>query len=228
MEHNKKEIEKEFSDTDLKELASQLRFPEGKKGADIGRKMDETNISMTIDTIDALNISAYDSILEIGHGNCNHLGKVLSQANNIRYSGLEISATMKREAQRVNKKHIDSNRATFYLYGGSIFPFEDHTFNQVMTVNTIYFWENPIDLLQEVFRVLKPGGFFGIGFAQKTFMKELPFVEHGFKLYDTSDVTDLMKETAFRVFDIVDKTEEVISKSGETVKRQYTVITLAK
>ncbi|NGP89776.1 class I SAM-dependent methyltransferase [Fodinibius halophilus] len=228
MSNRQENIENEFRDEDLQELASQLCSPEGEKGVEVAQKMEETNISMTLSTIDSLSISDNDTILEIGHGNCSHLDKVLNQAEDIRYHGLEISETMKREAERINRDKIDSNLASFHLYDGLNFPFEDLTFNHAMTVNTIYFWEKSVHLLNEVFRVLKPGGSCSIGFAQKSFMKQLPFAEYGFNLFNTDDVKKLVAETAFQVASVRDKTEQVTSKSGDEVEREYTVITLTK
>ena len=123
---------------------------------------------------------------------------------------------------------MDANLASFYLYNGTILPFEDLAFNHAMTVNTIYFWENPLSMLEEVYRILKNGGVFGIAFAQKSFMKQLPFVEFGFQLYNTTDVKKLVSGTVFHLSDIINKTEQVTSKSGEKVNREYTVIILAK
>ncbi|MEL7835171.1 class I SAM-dependent methyltransferase [Fodinibius sp. Rm-B-1B1-1] len=225
---SKKKIEEEFGETDLQELARQLRTPKGQEGIAMGQKMNETNIGMTLAAIDALDISNGDILLEIGHGNAGHVEKILSRAGDLRYFGLDISETMKREAQRINKKYINNQQASFHLYDGHRFPFSDVTFHKAMTVNTIYFWEKPSAILKEVYRVLQPQGYFSIGFAQKNFMKQLPFVEYGFKLYNTSEVRKLVEGKPFQISTVKDQTEEVTSKDGSLVERTFTIITLVK
>lgn len=216
----------ELSEKKVRELADQLRSPKGKSGIDVGQKMHETNINMTMAAIDALNLAEKSLILEIGHGNASHVKQVLSRAENLQYVGLDISQTMQEEAQRINAQFIDNGQASFHLYQGHKFPFPDDHFHKIMTVNTIYFWDQPVALLEEAHRVIKPGGLFSIGFAQKAFMETLPFVEYGFQLYDTRDVETLVEQSPFQIIDLKTQTETVKSKDGSQVERTYTIITL--
>ena len=89
------------TDKELQELASQLKCPNGIKGVEVADLMNETNISMTLHSIDRLNLLDNDSILELGHGNCAHLPYVLQQKKNLTYHGLEISELMYKEAKRI-------------------------------------------------------------------------------------------------------------------------------
>jgi len=85
---------KDKSKKELKELESQLNCPTGEKGKEIAKEMNNSNIDMTIASIEAIKIKDNNIILEIGHGNCGHLNEVLKQAENIHFFGLEISETM--------------------------------------------------------------------------------------------------------------------------------------
>jgi SAM-dependent methyltransferase len=60
------------------------------------------------------------------------------------------------------------------LYEGKKLPFEDETFDKIFTVNTVYFWENPVEFLNEIYRVLKDDGTFVLTFGQRDFMEKLP------------------------------------------------------
>ena len=79
---------KMITDKELQELASQLKCPNGIKGVEVADLMNETNISMTLHSIDRLNLHDNNNILELGHGNCAHLPYVLQQKNNLTYNGL--------------------------------------------------------------------------------------------------------------------------------------------
>ena len=212
-----------FTSEQLKELATQLSKPSGEQGIEVANMMHDSNLGMTISTANALNISDNDSILELGHGNGKHIAQILDQAKNTTYHGLEIAELMKQEAENQNLAN-----ASFKLYDGQNIPFEGNSFTKAMTVNTIYFWQNPVELLNEVYRVLKPNGIFCIGFAQKEFMQMLPFTQHGFNLYDDEKLKNLVEETPFKLISLTQHSEHVKSKVDELVERIYTVAKLQK
>lgn len=195
---------------------------------EIGKTMHDSNIDMTIALINTLKIKNNDVVLEIGHGNCEHLLKLLKQANHINYYGLEISETMHQEAKQINEKHQQKNNIQFDLYNGKDIPYKVDTFDKIFTVNTIYFWEHPIIFFKKIYSVLKNDGLFVVTFAQKQFMKSLPFVMNKFKLYDNNDIKSLIFTANFKLFKIVEKTKNVKSKTGELVNRKFTIAILKK
>ena len=180
---------------------------------------------MTKETIKALILTDNEKVLELGHGNAGHLTYLLDFAENISYTGLEISETMKIEAENINQKYL--SQAKFQLYDGNKIPLENESFDKIMTVNTIYFWENPVEFLNEIYRVLNEHGSFVLTFAKKDFMKNLPFTAD-FKLYNYEDVELLISQTNFKRMIKSDKEEFITSKSGEQVKREYIVLTIKK
>ncbi|WP_109436999.1 MULTISPECIES: class I SAM-dependent methyltransferase [Aquimarina] len=213
---------------ELKGIEKQLSNPEGEFGIEIAKNMNESNIQMTIDSIKSLKLLKSDFLLEIGHGNCGHLEKIYRDTNGVKYFGLEISETMKYEAERINKKLLQNNQISFYLYDGIKIPFPDNYFDKIFTVNTIYFWENPLDFIIEIYRVLKTNGILILTFAQKDFMKKLPFVKDKFSLYDNNDLKLLIKKTGFNIIETENMSEKIKSKSGELVERIYSVVKIKK
>ena len=214
-----------MTEQELKILAQQLSNPEGDIGKEVAEMMNRTNISMTKETIKALLLTDNEKVLELGHGNAGHLSYLLDFAENINYTGLEISETMKTEAENINQKYL--SQAEFKLYDGKNIPFEDESFDKIMTVNTIYFWEDPVGFLNEIYRVLNHNGSFVLTFAKKDFMKTLPFTSD-FRLYNYEDVELLISQTNFKRMIRSDKEELISSKTGESVKREYKVLTIKK
>lgn len=211
----------------LKILAQNLANPEGEKGIEIGEMMNATNIGMTLESIKALLIEDSEHILEIGHGNAGHVKSILSRAQNIKYTGIDISETMHREAEKLNKAFKD--QTDFILYDGEKLPFEDKTFDKIFTVNTVYFWKQPVDYLNEIYRVLKKTGTFVLTFAQRDFMEKLPFTQFDFILYDTDEMEETVSRSHFNRMTVSEREEEVRSKTGdETITRNYTILTIKK
>ncbi|QQQ29643.1 class I SAM-dependent methyltransferase [Chryseobacterium indoltheticum] len=216
-----------MEEKDLKILAQNLANPQGEKGVEIGEMMNATNIGMTLESIKTLLIEDDEHILEIGHGNAGHLKSILNKAKDLTYTGIDISETMRKEAQNLNEEFKD--QADFILYEGRKLPFEDEVFDKIFTVNTVYFWDNPVEFLNEIYRVLKNTGTFVLTFAQRDFMEKLPFTKFNFKLYNNDEMEELISESRFKRMKISEKEEEIKSKTGdELIKRNYTVLTIKK
>lgn len=212
---------------DLKILAQNLANPQGEKGIEIGEMMNATNIGMTLESIKTLLIEDDEIILEIGHGNAAHVKSILSKARNVKYTGIDISETMHYEARKLNAEF--KNQADFVLYEGEKLPFEDKAFDKIFTVNTVYFWAQPVQYLNEIYRVLKDNGTFVLTFGQRDFMEKLPFTQFDFTLYNTDEMEKTVSKSDFKRMKISEKEEEVKSKTGnETITRNYTVLTIKK
>ncbi|AXB56366.1 class I SAM-dependent methyltransferase [Flavobacterium fluviale] len=213
---------------ELQAIASQLKNPSGEKGIEMANMMNETNINMTRHSIQNLNISKENKILELGHGNAGHAAFLFEQADNLRYYGLEMSELMFQEARQINRNFVSQKQAFFSLYDGNKIPFEDEFFDKIFTVNTIYFWQEPEKLLLEIYRVLKPNGNFCLTFAEEDFMKKLPFTQFEFELYSTEKAQKLIEKTPFTIAYTETQTEKVKSKTGELVDRAFTTIVLER
>ena len=217
-------MNQKLTEQQIRELENQLSCPDGEIGIELGENMNETNFGMTLNTIEFLDLENDNSVLELGHGNCGHLDKLLSMAEEIIYFGLEISETMLNEAQKYNS----NKQAEFKLYDGETIPYLDNFFNKILSVNTVYFWANPERLINEIERTLKPSGICILTYANKNFMKNLPFVGQKFTLFDQNEIKKLIKKSNLKIMEAKELTEQVKSKTGEQVERKYTMIKLKK
>jgi ubiquinone/menaquinone biosynthesis C-methylase UbiE len=217
-----------FTEEEIQEIASQLSHPNGEFGLQVAKKMEEGNLEMTLKAIEALDLSKDDRVLEIGHGNASHLKIIMDSAENLHYTGADISELMNQEAQKINSGFIEIGKASFYLYDGKSFPFDGNAFDKIMSVNTLYFWEKPLEFLNEIYRVLKPSGLFVLCFGQKSTMQNFPFTKYGFELYDTQKLQSLIEKSNFKIKAIHDHRDVAISKTGEKVERDFSVFVLKK
>jgi ubiquinone/menaquinone biosynthesis C-methylase UbiE len=220
-------MKKECSEEELLEIAKQLSNPEGSEGVKTGERMSHGNGQMIHRTMDLLDIKPNDFVLEIGPGNGGHIHSILETRENVKYQGVDISATMVEEANRMNEEAVKSGRVSFTLSDGKTLDFPDHTFDKIFTVNTVYFWEYPPEYTAEIFRVLKTGGIFALSLSDGQFMKNLPFTKFGFQLYDKTQAEKLLTSAGFNLLETIEEIEVSKSNLGEEVERPVIVI-LAK
>lgn len=211
-----------------KKLEKQLAKPKGKKGIKLGNKMYRGNLSMIKTSIKQLDVQDNNTVLEIGHGNGKHLPLLLIKALNIKYNGLEISETMRREAFKYCCDISANHNCDFCCYDGCLLPYKANSFDRIFSVNSIYFWKEPLKLMHQIFRVLKNNGLLVITFAEKEFMNTLPFVNERFTLYDKNSFEKLVAKTSFEIKDLSFQQEMIEDKSGVIVLRKYYSFLLKK
>lgn len=207
-----------------KALASQLRRPSGEDASEIASKMNEANQSLNHKCIDLLMLRGSDSVLELGPGNGAFASNIINSAKDVTYVGIDWSEDMVAEARRLNESLVNRGCVTFKQGSSMQLPFEDDTFDKVLTVHTVYFWDQPLKHLLEIKRVLKPSGVFCIAFGEREFMQNLPFVAYGFELYDLFTVCNLLRVAGFDVSDRHQFMESGVSNTGETVDKTINII----
>lgn len=221
-------MDQNFTEDEWKAIAQQLGHPKGEQGLTVAKNMEESNILMVEKAVEMLHLAGDEKVLELGHGSAQHVCELLEIFDGLEYHGLEISDLMYEIAQKVNEPEVKSGKAQFHLYEGKKIPFESACFDKVMTVNTIYFWDNPMEMALEIFRVLNEGGNFSLAFAQKTFMEKLPFTKFNFKFYDSEMVDELMYNAGFTIIEQVDVIEKLKSDPLGELEREFTVMRFIK
>lgn len=212
----------------LKILASQLKNPHGEKGVEVAEMMYQTNLSMIKHALQYLDIADGDTVLEIGYGNGKHIPLLFEKTPSILYQGLEISPLMYEQAIIENKRQMLNQLVGLQLYNGRDIPFSETFFDRIFTVNTIYFWEFPELFLKELYRVLKLGGRLTISFIEESFMEKMPFTNFGFAYYNKNKINTLLKEIPFEMVDYQTEKENIKSKMGEWVEREFSTVSLIK
>ncbi|WP_296147771.1 class I SAM-dependent methyltransferase [uncultured Flavobacterium sp.] len=217
-----------LTEQELQELASQLSHPKGENGIATAKSMNVANDNMIQNVIAQIDLKDNSKILEIGPGNGLHIKYLFDKNASINYTGIDISELMIEEATNLNSEFTISGKAVFELTNSEIIDKEDNSIDAIFTVNTLYFWKNAKEYLQEIFRVLNSEGQFILGFIPKSTMEKIPFSKYGFELYDNKSVIDLLEEMGFKIGKTLSETEEVLSNTGDKKIRTFTVIKALK
>lgn len=212
----------------LKELAAQLRQPDGDNGIKVAKNMEQNNAFMISAAIDSLQLKAGDRLLEAGFASGNHVGYALTKAADIRYTGIDISALMREEALSNNADWVENKQAVFLVTDGKTVPFKNNSFNIFFTVNTIYFWEHPAAYAAEILRVLEKDGHGCVTFAERSFMKQLPFTQFGFTLYSRQEVEQLLLSAGAIAVESKIYQEQITSNTGQLVDRTFVITSFRK
>ena len=213
-----------MTEEELRFFASQLRMPNGDFATNIAQKMNVGNKEINLNSFDALALKQNDKVLEVGMGNGFFVESILSNHPSIIYAGADFSEAMIKEASGFNKKFIEEGRATFKLCNANSLPFEDCSFTKLVTVNTLYFWEDREKTLSEFKRVLKPNGILVIGIRPKSSMDLYPFVKFGFTKYTKEEALKLLEDNGFAVINVIEKEEPIQEIFGQKVKVESLVI----
>lgn len=145
----------------LKSLFTNCANPQGRMGRAMLRFMNLCHAPLTNWGLDLIHFQDGWTMLDVGCGGGATLKRLLKRSKNSQIYGIDISKESVEKARKVNAKLLDKR---VFVAQGSVekLPYDNDIFDLVTAVETIYFWPNLPACLQEVRRVLKPGGRFAI------------------------------------------------------------------
>jgi arsenite methyltransferase len=177
-------------------LARQLRQPSGVVGRAMGHILNLANRPINRWAVERLDLGPSDAVLEIGFGGGAALAGILDRTRG-RVAGIEISEAMIDGARRRFRREIGQGRLEVGPGDVSEIPFEDGSFDRVLTVQTIYFWPDSAAGLREIHRVLKPGGTVLVATAAKEEMDKRSWARHGFRKFEDNELRGLLQGAGF-------------------------------
>jgi ubiquinone/menaquinone biosynthesis C-methylase UbiE len=139
-------------------ISSQFGNPRGILGRFFGFLMAQTNQAKDDWTIEMLDVQPDDRILEIGFGSGAAIQKISQIAEYGFIAGIDHSQVMLQQASNRNQQAIHQGLVELKHGEVASLPYKDETFDEAMSSNSHFFWDNPVESLKEVRRVLKPGG----------------------------------------------------------------------
>lgn len=108
---------------------------------------------------DILNYCREGRILDIGTGPGRLLEKLHRASPGLQLTGLDISPAMVIKARENMKKAGLSDFIQISAGDAANLPFADDSFDAVISTGAVHHWKDPASGLNEVYRVLKPGGY---------------------------------------------------------------------
>jgi SAM-dependent methyltransferase len=175
----------------MSKLLKQCRKPTGWLGRITAWEMNRGHSELTDWGLGHTTIGKGDTILDVGCGGGETVHKLAGIAFEGQVYGLDYSEESVAVASRRNRKLISARRVDIKPGSVSCLPFSDGMFDLVTAVETHYFWPELVPDMQEILRVLKPGGkLMVIGEAYKGSKFEdrnLKWVEWGKMAYHSID-----------------------------------------
>jgi ubiquinone/menaquinone biosynthesis C-methylase UbiE len=132
------------------------------------------------------------------------------------------------EAQKLNADWVQKKRARFLLNSATELSEKAASFTKIITVNTIYFWDNPLLVLQEFKRVLKPNGKLIVGFRPIHQTKNYPFTKYGFTQYSLQEASELLQQNGFDVLKALENKEPDFDLNGQAMSMENVILVAAK
>ncbi len=142
----------------ISKLLDQCRKPTGWFGRLLLRDFNRHHSKVTDWGLNHISIQKHDTILDVGCGGGRTVHKLAGIATDGKVYGIDFSEESVTVSRRTNKQWIAMGRVEILPGSVSRLPFSDHMFNLVTAVETHFFWPDLVADMQEVLRVLKPGG----------------------------------------------------------------------
>lgn len=201
-----------------KKLARQLRKPAGKAGHDVALMMNRANRSLYQLTLEQLQLSPGDTILEIGFGNGALFPTMAAAFPGVHICGIDYSDDMVREATELNKEMLSAGQLHLTSGHSNQLPYEAGRFAAVYCINVFYFWDKPVEHIREVHRVLQAGGLFAVTIRSRENLDQMPFTRYGFNKWDTGALEQLLVANGFSLERTAKLEEAVQLDSGAAVQ----------
>lgn len=180
----------------LKQLFTNCACPQGRMGRAMLKFMNLCHAPLTNWGLDLADIQNGWTMLDIGCGGGATLQRLLKRSKDAQVYGIDISEESVTKARKVNAEVLDNQ---VYVTQGSAehLPYSDEIFDLVTAVETVYFWPNLPDCLQEVRRVLKPGGKFAIMVEVVDSDSKWTNVVEGMTAYPPEQLKTLLDDAGF-------------------------------
>ena len=139
-------------------LLMQVRRPSKWLGRPFVWLMNSSHSKLTDWGLEHTKINQNFTILDIGCGGGRTIQKLAAQASNGKIYGVDYAEGSVAMSRKENADSIKGGRVKIRQASVSQLPFEDNKFDLATAIETQYYWPDLPNDMQEILRVLKPGG----------------------------------------------------------------------
>ena len=184
-------------------IGSQFGNPRGLIGKCCCIIMNVINKAMYRKTVSLVKLNETSKVLDIGYGNGYLIKKMYKKYHPIIY-GIDISEDMKAAAEKRNAAAFRDGRLRLSVGDCCELEYDNEAFDAVTSVNTVYFWNDALQGMKEIFRVLKPRGTFYNAVYAKEWLQKLSYTRKGFRMLEQDDYISLCEQAGFSRVEIID------------------------
>lgn len=178
-------------------MADQLRLPNGPMASITAMLLNHRNRHLIEHAIAALDVRPGHRVLDIGFGGAVSLVILLQRAAGGHVSGIDPSPEIVQRASLMLAAELSAGQLSLEVAGAGAIPYGDATLDRVLTVQTVYFWDDLRAGLDEVARVLRPGGRLAIGMMARDAQEHHGFRRRGYHVVGADDLAILLAGAGF-------------------------------
>jgi len=139
-------------------VGAQARKPSGWFGKITGHSMAWGHKPLIKWAIALMDVQPADHVLDVGCGSGVAIKLIAQIAVEGFVAGIDYSEEMVQQARKRNAAAVRAGRVEIKRGDVAALPYDDESFDKVIATETFNFWPDPVANLQEVRRVLRPGG----------------------------------------------------------------------
>ncbi|HKW99478.1 MAG TPA: class I SAM-dependent methyltransferase [Bryobacteraceae bacterium] len=140
----------------------QFARPTGFAGRLAGHLMALRNKQRSWWVLPLLDIHEDDRVLEVGFGSGMDIRRVSEMAIDGFVAGVDHSEVMVEQARKRNAAAIRAGRVEIRHAEALRLPYADESFHKIFSINVAQFWNDPVEVLEEMRRVLRSGGLIAV------------------------------------------------------------------
>jgi ubiquinone/menaquinone biosynthesis C-methylase UbiE len=179
-------------------FSEQARMPAGLFGRMVmSIVFDRGNAFLNDFVNELMSVQIDDRIIEIGFGTGKLIYRMAQQIEKGIIEGVDFSKVMVSIARKRNKKNIRIGKVKILEGNFDEMPFGKENFTKACSINTLYFWSEPVHTAKKIAEILKPDGKLILAFEDIEQLRQRKLNQEVFHLYSTGEVQDLLINAGF-------------------------------